>query len=121
MKNYTKQDFLETDKPYQELYALNGTPSQHAQAFSALQKNARAVGIRNFKKLYEVFLYYQAQWKVKNKMENQRELNLTIWKSVKDGFRTYLSENESAEISHIEAEQALQYAISQLSNVPIKF
>lgn len=54
-------------------------------------------------------------------MENQRELNFTIWKSIKDGFRTYLSENENEEISHTEAEQALQYAISQLNNVPIKF
>ena len=57
MKNYTKQDFLETDKPYQELYAVNGTPLQRAQALSVLQENARAVG--NFMKLYEAFLASQ--------------------------------------------------------------
>ena len=59
MKNYTKQDFLETDKPYPELYAVNGTPLQRAQALSVLQENARAVGVRNFMKLYEAFLASQ--------------------------------------------------------------
>lgn len=57
--NYTKSDFLQTDKPYKYLYALKRTPLQHEQTLCALKENARAVGVRNFEKLYEAFLASQ--------------------------------------------------------------
>ena len=53
---YSKEDFLETTKPYEALYALKNTPLQHEQTLEAIQANARAVGVRNFKQMYEAFL-----------------------------------------------------------------
>ena len=54
-------------------------------------------------------------------METRRELDLYIWKAVKDGFKSYLAEHENEEVSHTEAEQALRHAILKLNSVPIKF
>lgn len=54
-------------------------------------------------------------------METRRELDLYIWKTVKDGFKSYLAEHENEEVSHTEAEQALRHAILKLNSVPIKF
>lgn len=54
-------------------------------------------------------------------MDERRELKLHIWQTIKCGFRSYLEEHEGEEISHTEAVAALQYAIYQMRNVPLKF
>lgn len=52
---FTKKDFLSA-KPYEYLFAMKNDPPQHEQAFEAVQKNAHAVGIKNFSRLYEEYL-----------------------------------------------------------------
>lgn len=52
---FTKKDFLSA-QPYEYLFAMKNDPIQHEQAFEAVQKNAHAVGIKNFSRLYEEYL-----------------------------------------------------------------
>lgn len=52
---FTKKDFLSAE-PYEYLFAMKNDPLQHEQAFEAVQKNAHAVGIKNFSRLYEEYL-----------------------------------------------------------------
>lgn len=52
---FTQKDFLSA-KPYEYLFEMKNDPLQHEQAFEAVQKNAHAVGIKNFSRLYEEYL-----------------------------------------------------------------
>lgn len=52
---FTQKDFLSA-KPYEYLFAMRNDPFQHKQAFEDVQKNAHAVGIKNFSRLYEEYL-----------------------------------------------------------------
>lgn len=54
-------------------------------------------------------------------MEEHRELNQHIWSAVKAAFRVYVSEHKNEEVSHTNAEQALQYTILRLRDIPLKF
>lgn len=56
MPEYTKEDFLKTTKPYEYLQYLKEDPTQHEQALLAVQENARAVGVRNFRKIYASYI-----------------------------------------------------------------
>lgn len=55
MCKFTREDFLETTKPYEFLYEMKKDPVVHEQALIDIQENARAVGIRNFRKLYKSY------------------------------------------------------------------
>lgn len=52
---FTQKDFLSA-KPYEHLFKMKNDPLQHEKAFEAVQKNAHAVGIKNFSRLYEEYL-----------------------------------------------------------------
>lgn len=53
---FTKEDFTSSTKAYEYLLSLKKSPEQHEQALKAIQENARAVGVRNFRKMYDAFL-----------------------------------------------------------------
>lgn len=52
---YTKEDFLSTSKPYDELYSLKDNPFVHKQTESNMADYAKSVGVTNFKALYREY------------------------------------------------------------------
>ena len=56
MQQFTKDDFLSTTEPYEYLYSIKNNPLKHEQALEAIQENARAVGVRGFRKLYQCYV-----------------------------------------------------------------
>jgi len=55
MQQFTRTDFLTTTKPYEYLRQMKKDPFQHKQALVAIQENARAVGVKNFRILYKEY------------------------------------------------------------------
>ena len=49
---YTKDDYLNSAAPYEELYELFGDPFAHERKMTMMAEEAAEVGIRNFKRLY---------------------------------------------------------------------
>ena len=56
MEKFQKKQFLNSVEPYRYLHELKSDPIQHEQVLAAIKENARAVGIRNFEKLYDAYL-----------------------------------------------------------------
>lgn len=53
---YTKEDFF-TEEPYKFLYRLKkDDPFEHARALAAIKDNARAVGVSDFKAIYDAYV-----------------------------------------------------------------
>ena len=55
-KKFTKEDFLTTAEPYEYLRCTENDPARHEQLLGAIQENAHAVGVTNFRRLYEAYL-----------------------------------------------------------------
>lgn len=52
--DYTKRDYLETEKPYKELWAIQN-PFLRNQAVTQMEIHARSLGVRNFKSLWTAY------------------------------------------------------------------
>lgn len=48
-KIYTKEDFIESSAPYEEVYALRGNPFEYEQAKERMSEVAKACGVPGFK------------------------------------------------------------------------
>lgn len=59
MKTYTKEQFLNTREPYENLYKLKNDPLRHEQALTVTKENANAVGVGNFNSLYKAYVRTQ--------------------------------------------------------------
>ena len=56
MRQFTREEFLKTTKPYEYLREMKKDPLQYEQALAAIQENTRAVEVRNFRKIYTCYL-----------------------------------------------------------------
>lgn len=54
--NYTQQDFLTTDKPYEEVYAYKDDPFMHNLKIEQMSVQAANAGVKAFKGLYKNFV-----------------------------------------------------------------
>lgn len=59
LKQYTKEDFLESLEPYEFLYQFNENSLKMEQVATQLSEMAQSLGIRNFKKLFGEYLKSQ--------------------------------------------------------------
>lgn len=51
---YTKEDYLNTDKPYAELYAIKN-PFEQMQRLQQMAADAEQADVKNFKTLYKMY------------------------------------------------------------------
>lgn len=59
MKTYTKEQFLNTREPYEDLFKLKKDAFRHEQALAAIEENAHVVGVKKFRAIYNAFLRNQ--------------------------------------------------------------
>lgn len=92
---YTKEDYLNSAAPYEELYKLFGDPFAHERKMTMMAEEAAEVGIRNFKRLYGEYvksLRQQNQMKLIGNMtrfEGQTiELDAGEWECDDNGITT---------------------------------
>lgn len=52
MSQYTREDFLDTTTPFENLYGYIEDPFEHERRLTVMADEARAVGVRNLRKLY---------------------------------------------------------------------
>jgi len=53
---YTKDDYLNSPAPYEELYQLADQPFIHERQLTIMSENAQSTGVRNFRKLYQQYV-----------------------------------------------------------------
>lgn len=53
---YTQNDFLATEKPYEEIYAYKDDPFMHNLKIEQMSRQASAVGVKAFKGLYKNYV-----------------------------------------------------------------
>lgn len=53
---YTQEDFLTGTAPYEEVYKLHGDPFKESRAISAMEIQARRVGVLGFKGMYQKYV-----------------------------------------------------------------
>lgn len=53
--DYTKDDFLNSSQPYEEVYQSADNPFQHERAITLMAEHAQQVGVRNFRKMYSQY------------------------------------------------------------------
>lgn len=69
MHDYSKEDFLFTTKPYEEVYSARGDPFMHNLMIERMTSQALSVGVKTFKGLYKDYVKSQ---------EMQRGCNIII-------------------------------------------
>lgn len=56
MEQYTRDDFLESAKPYEFLYNVKDDPELHERSLITIKENAHAVGVKGFESLYKLYV-----------------------------------------------------------------
>ena len=64
---YTKDDYTQTNAPYEELYKIRDDPFEHQRKLDAMSEAARLTGYKTFKKTYEAYV------------KSLRQMSSAIW------------------------------------------
>ncbi len=97
--NYTKEDYLESDKPFADLYAVQN-PFDQKRALERMTNAAKAVGVGNFKSLYKAYCDSQRaafvpEENLTNAQGQPLELNCGDWIVDESGVHRGVGFNES--------------------------
>ena len=61
IEEYTKEDFLDSDKPYEYVYLYKDNKFMQQKLITKMSEQAKRVGVRNFPTLYKAFLAGQPE------------------------------------------------------------